>query len=66
MKTMLGALALLPLLAGCETTYNVKAYDLKGEKIYDGQLIHSSGGLHTPDGRSVVIQNATVVMEEVK
>lgn len=56
------------LVGGCTThTWDVKAYDLKGEKIYEGRLVTEPGGeLQTEDGRKVRIINATVIMEEVK
>ena len=67
MKRLLIVLALVPLLAGCARTYHVRAYDLKGEEIYDGRLKDNPWvwGLETPDGKKVMITNATVIMEEV-
>ncbi len=67
MRRMLLVLALLPLLGGCAArTYNVRAYDLTGKRIYEGRLVQKAGSLKTTDGKSVMIMNATVIMEEVQ
>ena len=51
---------------GCavEKRWNVKAYDLSGKQIYDGEILTGKGPTCTAEGKEIIFSNATVIMIE--
>ena len=52
---------------GCtvvEKKWNVKAYDLSGKQIYEGEILTGKNPMRTVEGKEILFNNATVIMIE--